>query len=62
VGEVDEDLDALLDDLVTLLASNAGDESDAARIMLVSRVVQPLGRGKTMARGGQGHPSCLHAA
>ena len=45
VGQVDQYLNALEDDVVALLTANAGDKADPASVMLVSRVVQPLGRG-----------------
>src|SRR5258708_300128 len=46
--QVDKDLDALFDDLVALLAANAGDKSDAAGIMLVRRVIKTLRRRQTV--------------
>ena len=45
MGEVLEDLEALLDDGVALLALECGDEADAAGIVLVGGVVQALGLG-----------------
>src|SRR4051812_34199978 len=45
VGEADQDLNSLLDNLVTLVTGDAGDEAHAAGVVLVSRVVQPLCRG-----------------
>jgi hypothetical protein len=40
--EVLEDLQALLDDLVTFLALDVGDEADAAGVVLVLRVIETL--------------------
>ncbi len=45
VGQVDEDLDALDDDVVGFLAFDIGDKADTAGIMLVARVVEALRRG-----------------
>ena len=42
VVEVLEDLQALLNDFVALLALDMGDEADAAGIVLIARVVQPF--------------------
>src|SRR5882757_347165 len=47
VRKADQDLDSLLDDFAALLTANAGDKSHPACIMLVGRVVQPLGGGQT---------------
>ena len=44
VLQMGEHLDSLLHDGVALLAANAGDETEAAGIMLVGRIVQTLGR------------------
>ena len=43
--EIDEDLQALVDDGVALLAAQARDEPHAAGVMLVARIVEALGRG-----------------
>ena len=48
--EVLEDLQALLDDLVALLALDVGDEADAAGVVLVVRVVQTLRGGNRVNR------------
>ena len=48
--EVDQDLDALLDDLVAGAALDVGDESDAAGIVFVSRIVESLPRGQPVLR------------
>jgi hypothetical protein len=40
VGQVDQDLNALLDNLVALVAANAGNKADATRVMLMRRVVK----------------------
>ena len=42
VGEVDQYLDSLADDVVALLAANVGDKSNATGIVLVRRIVQTL--------------------
>ena len=42
VRQVDQNLDALDDDVVRLLALDVGDEADAAGIVLLARVVQAL--------------------
>src|SRR6185295_11004067 len=43
VSEVPQDRQALLHDRMRFLALDVGDEADAARVVLVFRVVQPLG-------------------
>ncbi len=45
VVEVLEDLQALLDDAVRLRTLDVRDEADAAGVVLVGRVVQPVLRG-----------------
>ena len=42
VGQIDENLDPLLDDVVRFFAADARDEADAAGIPLKTRVVQTL--------------------
>ena len=42
VVEIDQDLQALADDVVRLPALDVGHEADAARVVLVARVVKPL--------------------
>ena len=42
--EVDQDLQARADDVVRLAALDVGDEADAARVVLVARVVQSWSR------------------
>ena len=44
VGQVDQNLNSLLNDLMTLIAANAGYEPDTASIVLVLRVVKTLRR------------------
>ena len=44
VQQVDEQLQGLADDAVGLLALDVNDEADAAGVVLVPRIVQPLGR------------------
>jgi hypothetical protein len=45
VGQIDQDLDALLNEVVRARAPEAGDESDAAGVAFQSRVVEALGCG-----------------
>ena len=47
MGEVDQNLDALAHDLVGAHALDAGDEADAAGIVLVARIVKSLRRRQT---------------
>ncbi len=47
MGKVDQDLDALAHDLVSAHALDAGDEADAAGIVLVARIVESLRRRQT---------------
>jgi hypothetical protein len=42
MGEVDEDLKALADDLVTLLAFDVCDQSHAAGIVFIARMIEAL--------------------
>ena len=49
MGQIDEDLHALLNDVVRLLPFDVGDKADTASIMLVCRVVQTL-RGRRAGR------------
>jgi len=44
VRQVDQNLNSLLNDLMTLIAANAGYEPDTAGIVLVRRVVKTLRR------------------
>src|SRR5262249_35421288 len=44
VGQVLEDLEALLDDVVRALTLHVDDEADAARVALRARVEEPAGR------------------
>ncbi|MET3246990.1 hypothetical protein ABIE53_003735 [Burkholderia sp. OAS925] len=50
VVEILQNLQALLDDLVTFLALDMSDEADAAGVMFVLRVVQPLRGGNRVNR------------
>jgi hypothetical protein len=43
--EVQQDLDSLADNFVTLVAVDAGYKADAASIVLVRRIIEALGRG-----------------
>lgn len=40
--EIDEDLNSLLDDLVSLLAANAGDKADPAGVVFVRGIIKTL--------------------
>ena len=42
VGQVDEDLNALDDDVVRFLAFDVGNEADTAGVVFLARIVQPL--------------------
>ena len=44
VGQVDKNLDSLADNVVALMAADAGDEPDAARVVLVRGIVETLRR------------------
>jgi hypothetical protein len=55
VREVDEDLETLANNPVTLVSADAGDESHAASIMLIARMIEPLRIGDAGATIG-----CLH--
>jgi hypothetical protein len=44
--EIDENLKALIDDRVALVATQARDEAHATCVMLVARIIEALGRGK----------------
>jgi hypothetical protein len=44
VSQIDQDLNSLLDDLMTLFATDTGDKTNAAGIVLVRRVVKTLRR------------------
>src|SRR5258706_13737477 len=53
VRKADQDLNALLDDVVALVAADARTKAHSARVVLVSGVVQPLGGGQSV-RDGRG--------
>ncbi len=42
MSEVDENLEALADNIVALFAANAGDEPHAAGIVLIARMIETL--------------------
>ena len=42
MGQVDQNLEALADDVVALLAANAGDKPHAAGIVLIPWMIEPL--------------------
>ena len=42
MGQVQKDLNTFFDDVVTFLTGNAGDEPDAAGVMLMRRMVEAL--------------------
>ena len=50
VGQVDEDLNALEDNVMALLASNVGHEPHATSVMLIARVDRGPGREEVRAR------------
>ena len=67
--EIDQKLQALADDLMGLGALDVGDKADAARVMLVARVVKTLFRRQThrqpqspYIRRTQSPPSCMRQA
>jgi hypothetical protein len=43
VRQVQQDLNTLLDDVVTFLTADAGDEPNAAGVVLMRRIVETLG-------------------
>jgi hypothetical protein len=45
VRQADQNLDPLPNDVVALMTANAGDKTHPAGVVLVGRIVQPLGRG-----------------
>ena len=51
VCQLDQDLDALLDNFVRGLAFNVRDETDPAGVMLVAGVIQSLGSRETIQQG-----------
>ena len=48
--QVQQDLNSLFDDVVTLLTANAGDKPDAAGVMLMRRIVEALSGGQAVCR------------
>ena len=52
--EIEQDLKTHLDDRMRLAIVHIGDEADAAGVMFVPRVVEPLRRGKPGIAGGVG--------
>src|SRR3989442_16030527 len=46
--QVDQNLNALLNDLVALLTANAGDKADATRVVLLRRIIKTLRRRQTV--------------
>jgi len=57
MGEVDQDLDALADDLMAFFAADAGDKAHSAGIMLITRVIKTLGLGNATMTGFRLHGS-----
>jgi hypothetical protein len=55
MGQVDENLNALDDDVVRLLTLNVGDETDAAGVVLEARVVQALSLGRYGSESRSSH-------
>ena len=64
MGQVLEDLEALLDDRMRFRAGDVGDEADAAGVVLVGRAVQALalGMGQFFARRALLFPVFTHGA
>ena len=52
--QVDEDLNPLFDDVVGFLALDIGHKTHAAGVVLVARIVKPLGLGQAMDDSGRG--------
>src|SRR6267378_294719 len=52
VREANQDLDALLDNFVALMAADARNKAHPACIVLACGIVQPLGRGQSVRDGG----------
>ena len=50
MGQIQQDLNSLANDVVTLVAADAGDKPDAAGIVLVRRVVETLGGRQAIGR------------
>ena len=48
VRQVQENLDPLGNDVVTLLPADAGNEPDSTSVVLVRRIIQALGRRQTV--------------
>jgi hypothetical protein len=55
VLQVDEHLEAALNDFVRTLSLYIDDEADAARVVLEARVVQALGLGRSGSESGSSH-------
>ncbi len=55
VGEIDQYLNALENNVVALFTANAGDKADPTSIMLMSRVIQSLCRGQAVFCLGARH-------
>src|ERR1700678_4147214 len=47
MGQVEQHLNAFADDVMTFVAANIGDESDSASIVLLRRMVETLGGGRS---------------
>ena len=48
MGQIDEDLNSLLNNLMTLFATNAGDEAHPASVVLVRGIIKTLRRGQAV--------------
>jgi len=48
VSQIDEHLNSLLDDLMALLTTNAGNKTNSASVALVRRIVKTLRRRQTI--------------
>ena len=58
VLQVDEHLEAALDDGVRTLSLYIDDEADAARVVLEARVIQALGLGRCRSESRSSHRMC----
>jgi hypothetical protein len=56
--ELDQDLDAFLNNVVRRVAFDVGYEADTAGVVLVLRVIQSLSDRETMRQGGLVHFQC----
>jgi hypothetical protein len=57
MGEVDENLESFADNLVTLLAFNVRDQSHAAGIVFIARMIEALRLGRAKRSNSRSHGS-----